>query len=293
VDLSDYGAFGLTWAKCEGDSSYNKWFDFFKNDCVDLSDNGLFGSHWQCSYSDSLGAMLGSGNMTELELEVLEGPDEGGVLKVEVKLNTTDYYNVMAMLLQTDGYDLMGWESQDFMAVQVDRQEGRCVFIGSLNSWESGRETCTLGTLTLKESGNRNLATKSESTSGLMRGISLIAGEVMTTDGKISRIASMEVKEQETPVVYRDKLWDNYPNPFNPITTIRYSVSKECRVSLKIFNVRGQLIRTLVDGQKKMGEYEVKWNGTNNKGNGLASGVYFYRLEASNFIETKKMVLLR
>ncbi len=83
-------------------------------------------------------------------------------------------------------------------------------------------------------------------------------------------------------------LLQNYPNPFNPTTTIQFSVQKRTIVNLTIFNVLGQKVATLVDGEKSPGSYSVQFNGSS-----LASGVYFYRLQAGNFVQTKKMNLLK
>ena len=85
----------------------------------------------------------------------------------------------------------------------------------------------------------------------------------------------------------------NYPNPFNPETRINYSISQACRVKLEIFNILGQKIRTLVDEKQSVGNKEVVWDGRNENGEQAASGVYFYRLQAKDFVQTKKMVLMR
>lgn len=93
----------------------------------------------------------------------------------------------------------------------------------------------------------------------------------------------------------RYKLQQNYPNPFNPQTKIEYLVAGEgpVQVGVKVYNVAGQLVKTLVDRVKSPGAYEVTWNGRNEKDEEVASGVYFYKLRVSDFVETKKMVLLR
>jgi hypothetical protein len=95
----------------------------------------------------------------------------------------------------------------------------------------------------------------------------------------------------ETPGAY--SLAQNYPNPFNPTTTIHFDIREKGQVSLRIYNVAGQLVRTLVDGELEAASYTKDWNGLNNAGVKVASGVYFYRLEASEFQSVKKMVLLR
>ena len=83
-------------------------------------------------------------------------------------------------------------------------------------------------------------------------------------------------------------LHQNYPNPFNPITSIQYAVSSRQFVSLKVYDVLGNEIASLVDEEKPVGSYEIKFDGT-----GLTSGIYFYRIQAGDFVETKKMVLMK
>ena len=80
----------------------------------------------------------------------------------------------------------------------------------------------------------------------------------------------------------------NYPNPFNPTTIIQYSIGKMQFVSLKIYNMLGEEVATLVNGEKNAGNYIINFNGNN-----LASGTYIYRLTAGNRIMTKKMILLK
>ena len=92
---------------------------------------------------------------------------------------------------------------------------------------------------------------------------------------------------------FRNSLAQNYPNPFNPSTTIKYSVKNNAHVSLKIYNVAGQLVRTLVDSDMNAGAYTETWNGRSNTGNSVSSGVYFYKLVTKDFSMTKKMVLLK
>ncbi len=88
-------------------------------------------------------------------------------------------------------------------------------------------------------------------------------------------------------------LEQNYPNPFNLETNISYSLKEEAAVSLKIYNIRGQLVKTLVQERKPAGFYTVGWNGTNQNGETVASGVYLYRLNVGEENFTKKMSLLK
>ena len=97
-----------------------------------------------------------------------------------------------------------------------------------------------------------------------------------------------EIVDVEVGIPSEYSLEQNYPNPFNPITTINYSVKEKGLVTLKIFDVLGNKVKTLVNEEKEAGKYSVKLNASQ-----LASGVYFYSLQAGVFISTKKMVLLK
>ncbi|MEK7629352.1 MAG: FlgD immunoglobulin-like domain containing protein [Patescibacteria group bacterium] len=86
---------------------------------------------------------------------------------------------------------------------------------------------------------------------------------------------------------------DNYPNPFNPETTIKYSVPSDGVVKLTIYNALGQSVRTLVDGHQRAGEYAIIWNATNDTGQPMADGLYFYRITTPNGDLIRKMLLLK
>ena len=83
-------------------------------------------------------------------------------------------------------------------------------------------------------------------------------------------------------------LYQSYPNPFNPVATISYDISKPGEVSLKVYNILGQEVETLVNEFKNSGKYSVQFNGS-----GLASGVYLYRLKVNDFTDIKKMILVK
>jgi len=111
----------------------------------------------------------------------------------------------------------------------------------------------------------------------------------MTRKGGTLTVIS-EVKDDEIlfsqPTNY--KLYQNYPNPFNPFTTIRFSIPTSGNINLKIYDILGREIKTLLNEFKPIGTYEVSFDGS-----GLASGVYFYQLRTGDFVETKKMILMK
>jgi predicted outer membrane repeat protein len=99
-------------------------------------------------------------------------------------------------------------------------------------------------------------------------------------------VAGVEKNELVQPIGYA--LYQNYPNPFNPLTTIKYQIPELSFVTIKLFDLLGSEIATLVNEEKPIGSYEVGFDGV-----GLPSGVYFYTLQAGSFVETKKMVLMK
>jgi hypothetical protein len=105
---------------------------------------------------------------------------------------------------------------------------------------------------------------------------------------KIRLFASAEKVSNSTNFPTAYSLMQNYPNPFNPNTLIKYSLPKISNVKLAVYDILGREIVTLIDEQQQPGKYEVKWDATY-----FSSGIYFYQLKAGDFIDTKKMVLIK
>ncbi|HPN40910.1 MAG TPA: choice-of-anchor J domain-containing protein, partial [Candidatus Cloacimonadota bacterium] len=89
------------------------------------------------------------------------------------------------------------------------------------------------------------------------------------------------------------RLQGNYPNPFNPETTIRFSVKEATPVTIEIYNTKGQLVKTLINEAKEAGNHSVVWNGKDNSGRSVSSGVYFYKMNAGKYSSTKKMIMMK
>jgi photosystem II stability/assembly factor-like uncharacterized protein len=111
---------------------------------------------------------------------------------------------------------------------------------------------------------------------------------IKTTTGGEKKIITTAIRVEDKFVPSAFKLYQNYPNPFNPATTIRFDVPEESKVILKVYDILGREIATLVNEVKHAGNYKISFNASD-----FASGVYFFRLQAGGFINTKKMILLR
>jgi Leucine-rich repeat (LRR) protein len=106
------------------------------------------------------------------------------------------------------------------------------------------------------------------------------------------KVSSTSGLSDETPLIFKNfELQQNFPNPFNPITTIQFQVAHISEVSLKIFNILGEEVVTLVSDKLAAGQYTYEWDASRLAG--IASGIYIYQLKAAEFIQTKKMVLMR
>ncbi|NIR67256.1 MAG: M28 family peptidase, partial [Aliifodinibius sp.] len=108
---------------------------------------------------------------------------------------------------------------------------------------------------------------------------------------KFSEPTPISQKQQQTPGKF--SLEQNYPNPFNPTTTIRYNLAEATAVVLKIYNILGQEVLTLINEKQTAGEKSIVWNGRNRFGQKVSSGIYIYQLQAGEYLQSRKMVLLR
>jgi hypothetical protein len=116
--------------------------------------------------------------------------------------------------------------------------------------------------------------------------------------GSLSREGSFAstgyvANEDDNAVAVPTRLMQNYPNPFNPHTTIAFTLAKDTMVSLNVYNTKGQKVRSLHSGNLTSGKHALSWNGKDDRGATCASGLYFYRLEGSEFSETRKMLLMK
>jgi hypothetical protein len=122
---------------------------------------------------------------------------------------------------------------------------------------------------------------------------SALAQTAVTLDANTIFISPMLTTVENDTAPQELALLQNYPNPFNPVTWIQYSLEKAVQVSLKVYNLLGFEVATLVNSRQEAGSYSVPFSVISENNSTFASGVYFYRLEAGSFVSTKKLVLMK
>jgi hypothetical protein len=116
--------------------------------------------------------------------------------------------------------------------------------------------------------------------------IEYYVGEQDTTNcGQVSII------DETLPIAYN--LYNAYPNPFNPVTTLQFDLPEEALVNITIYDMMGRIVSNLVSSQQNAGYKSIQWNATNNIGQPVSAGVYLYKIQAGEFRQTKKMILLK
>jgi len=101
----------------------------------------------------------------------------------------------------------------------------------------------------------------------------------------------VDIGNDVIPVV--TALKGNFPNPFNPTTSINFSIKEPAQVKIDVYNMLGQKVKTLVNGYVGTGNHSVVWNGVDDRNRNVASGIYFYRMQAGKYTSTKKMIMMK
>jgi hypothetical protein len=114
----------------------------------------------------------------------------------------------------------------------------------------------------------------------------------LTRQGSYASTGNVSNPAEEAPVL-RTALLQNFPNPFNPSTSIRFQLASEGSARLAVYNLKGQLVRVLSDGPRSRGSHTVTWDGLDASGNPVSSGVYLYRLQAGGKVQSRRMLLLK
>ncbi len=297
VDATDLNIFIASYTKCDEDPGYDCCADFVESEppgCVDLVDLSTLAFHWlhQAPVSSSTGSseeLAKSSISVNVATAVSEVDDQLGFT---VALKDVRSAAVVEMELAFDPeLEFVLWQSNPDIpgvAMIIPRGDHVCLVVMVSGGTALEGESIELGKIGFR-SRDAHRESRSEE-------FELVSGHVVTSDGEVRILGGGKQSIDDSPTrppVYLNRLVQNYPNPFNPTTVIRFSVATGSQAHLAVYNVKGDLVRTLVDEFVQPGEHRVDWDGINNKGYPVASGVYFYRLKAGTFTDTKKLILLR
>jgi hypothetical protein len=298
VDLTDMSAFTNSYTSPPND--YVAHRDYTADGAIDIADFSVFAQHYLHEALFDLLPLAAPAKVATSDIEVnLQFAEEyvsveHRELQVRITLSNIGVFKAMCISLKDNNpklrferFEPNNTHPKPIIATPVTRDNQSQVFVGIMGSKDMLGSTFYVGTAFFEIDGTDELQLDSSD-------FDLLIGDVLSVGGGMSAIAGAAVnKAEEIVKVYHNSLSQNFPNPFNPETTIQYSIAKNAHVKLHVFNVRGQLVRTLADERKPKNIYTVTWDGRNDAGIPVATGVYFYKLTAGDFTQTKKMILLK
>jgi len=294
VNVADLGVFVLSYPP----NPYGACADYRPpgDTAVDVGDLGIFTQHYFHQVGGGSGLVaeqpVASDGIIRLDVSEDDLVDGRRILHASVILENVEPFAVMALAFKNENPALAyrGWYPnpaypKTTVAVETVRDGVRQVFVVAAGSGATSAEAVELGKLEFTVKSSQPLEFGPEDLRLLLADLLDPAGEMRTF--------SQEQFERTDPVQYRFELAQNYPNPFNPSTMIVFSLARPVEVHLAVYDVSGRLVRVLVNESRSAGNHRVEWDGRDGRGSSVASGVYFYRLQAGEFSATRKMVMLR
>jgi hypothetical protein len=293
VDYDDFFIFADHFGLSAGDDAFDRAFDLAPNNTIDFDDFFAFVDNFGreiVATGKVVPMMAGLNSDARFYLDAgSDLPRVGEELAIDVNLENYVELKGYGFGLSYDASVL------EFVGARVENNilgEGQ---LAQPQVVAQGEGTVSLGAF-------GDVATKGD------LGLSLVfrtleeieASYIEITEGALqdgsyglnSVTGPVSVRIETRPEVYA--LSDNYPNPFNPETTIKYQLPEAGDVTLEVYNMLGQVVRTLVSEQQNAGRYVLQWDATNDAGQALSSGIYFYRIQAGGeFQSVKKMLLLK
>lgn len=294
VDYDDFFIFADHFGLTAGAETFDKAFDLSPNNAVDFDDFFVFADNFgreMVGIGKVVPTMAGLNSDARFYLDAgTELPRVGEEISVAVSLEdyievrgyglTVEYDSDLLEFVESRVVDNILGE-QDLATPQVFAQgEGQVAIAALGNTASDGELGLNLVFRAKQEIENSYI----ELTNGALQDGSYGLNKINST---------VSVRIETRPEFYA--LHENYPNPFNPETTIKYQLPEAGDVRLEVYNMLGQVVKTLVDNQfQNAGRHTIQWDATNNSGQPLSSGVYFYRVIAGGeFSDHKKMLLLK
>ena len=312
VNLSDLAVFsthyGSSICDCIWSKPYSAWCDFLKSGdaahvladtTIGLPDWSFWTAHYNHTYTAPgyVAASARARASGDISIELTEDQPLLGQRKLRgvVRMRGVEPFVVMMVALKQENplFRFGRWTpdatySGTTMCTQVVRNGRAEIMLGVATDGTGGIADAILG--------HFDIDVLSDDPIVLTDGdFALVLADILTDGGEEKFIygSGQSYSRILVPATYKNGLAQNYPNPFNPQTTLAYSLKDASGVSLVIYDVAGRRVRELVNEQRKPGVYKVVWDGRDGNGTQVASGVYFYKLVAGSFVDTKKMIMLK
>ncbi|MBN2602397.1 MAG: T9SS type A sorting domain-containing protein, partial [Candidatus Marinimicrobia bacterium] len=317
IELADFDALKTAWTGSPKDYTMElgpvtgdiPYFKVQPDGVFDLSDLMVLVSMWNWSFDHSPDIMTNLALAKPIDndqssVSLISNYERNGVW------NATLLDGLCLDLRVQRGIDMRGLEClikynpaileyQDVMISAIPEEERKQWIILSRNNTENGIVAITLFPMfknVSKISDYSRLGSVSFSALTDCEAEVLYQLTTLTTleDSVVMEKFTSKYRFETQPEIPRQfALHQNFPNPFNPTTKIRYELPKECDVKLAVFNIRGELVKWVIKDHQQPGYYEIEWNGHNDAGHLLSSGIYLYRLQAGTYLKTQKMVLMK
>jgi len=278
VGLGDLVLFGSQWGAKKGDANWISIYDLNKDGEVGLGDLVLLGDAWTIT-----GKVAKEALPTTNDVAMVMNADydsETATYFVNINVSEVDGFNGVGftMSYDTEALELVGDGIVGLGTVSVTKVTDAGMI--DINSYFMDKEFNGSITIAFKSKG------MSKDLNFELVDASVSIDNVVSAVGDLARLTVDAV-----PTVY--SLAQNFPNPFNPTTTIEYSIPQAGNVELVIFNMAGQKVRTLINEKQAASYKKVVWDGKNDMGETVGAGLYFYKLVSGNFSKIQKMTLIK
>lgn len=299
VDVVDFALFGL--GGFPRNPAPDDCGDFNNDAKVDLADFGTFGAHNNHHHGQALAKTDLSVSSAGVVLHFTEEYPTATSHRLYVDVDVSGFAEVEAALFAlvagNERLTFVEWSKTEnslgtIMFAPVPVGETQQLYFGALTSESFAGTVSRIGRLTFDVSGLSSLEI-AESDFQMVTGDVLL--ESTAENPVVARMAGVLDRAIDPTMtrIFHNRLEQNFPNPFNPSTTLVFSIKDAVNVSLTIYDVSGRRVRELINERRERGAYRIVWDGRNDAGEAVASGVYLCRLVAGSFTSTKKMTMLK
>jgi hypothetical protein len=298
VGSDDLIPFAVAFGASEGYLGWNPFCDFGPTDnwssfgiplpdnTIDFEDLIIFSMNWDYVGPAGMGRVLAAGvterlrDLVKFDVVWVDDKTASIVLK-----NTASTLKGIHLVADVTSGELVGVERGSLFSNRGELffgsvpGDGADISVAALGAGVALSGSGEVARLHVKQAGDGSVALRFR------------VVDLRNVDNERDQVAVAQV--YEAPFVPTTTvLIQNYPNPFKPLTTLTYDLARAGHVTLRIFDVSGRLVRRLVDESKEAGRYRVEWDGRDEKGAVMPSGIYFYRMETAGYSATQKMIMV-